>query len=300
MDDLTHYCDPRVAADLPLIDQISVINACRDREVLIELLKVLWRSVRLSRDVIDRRSVMYSQFYQYNTELFTDELKKVYGRVRDLRLRGLIRYLYEYVDSSTVFWTWHVDRQPFQVEEIYTYLTFKYGKPYLGTRIDSSLVQELGLGIREAYSTIDSDDDDDGSDDDSVSGFEDRISSDTEFMVANVNKMLSTVTYNAVSCLNVFEAMAKFLQLEDLVESIVASSLGCFEFIRGVIMGRVIKYGVVDRKLYERLYQAEGLINVDELRDIITVLSETGVRNLIGNSRVEWREAIRRRFLGQD
>lgn len=281
---------------LPLIDQISIINICNNREVMIELLKILWRSVRefkikFDRKILNKRGfIMESEFYQYNQETLIGELKLMYDKVRDLRIRGLVRYLYSCIERYDIpFWTWDVDQEPLQVEEIYTYLKFKYIVPKKDLKIGFSYMNDLFIGIAEAYSTIDSD----------IEDFVEKMESDPKFMVENVTKMIPTVTYNAVSCLNMFEAMVKFLDAEDLIKSIMHILPGSFGFIRGVLMGRVIKYGTVDKKLYKDLYKVEEIYDVNKLQDIILELARMRNNNLIGDITINWREAYRRRHDGE-
>ena len=281
---------------LPLIDQISIIIICNKRDVIIDLLKILWRRARAfkieyDKEIFNKRGlIMKSDYYRYNPQTVIGELKLLYSKVRDLRIRGLVRYLYSCIERfDTPTWTWDVDQEPLQVEEIYTYLKFKYIVPGDNRKVGFSYMNDLYSGIAEAYSTIDSDIDD----------FVERMQSDPKFMVENVTKMIPTVTYNAVSCLNMFEAMVKFLNTEDLIESIMYTSPGSFEFIRGVLMGRVIKYGTVDKKLYKELYEAGEIYDKNKLQNIILELARMRTNNLIGDITINWREAYRRRRDGE-
>jgi len=345
--------DDKRIMSFPLIDQIAIINISHKKghhHITKELLKILWRSVREFKNKIDQKEselfsgqdipgvtdiddllkkyreelLATSNHGRFNSYGIVAEIKTVYRNIGDLTMRGLFRYLYDFVYSdfwtpkgAEPSWTLLLDRQPFEVEEIYTYLKFKYIRVNNKISISSPdvipmYVKDLGLGLRESYSTLDYDEesDDEESDgeesdeeesDEEESDEEFRITRDTDYMVSYVHD----ISLQALSCLNVFEAMVKIFgdvvdnhAISHAIFGYITKSDEVFEFIRGVIMGRVIKYGDVDKNLYEKLYEAEDKSDMEALREIVNVLANTGTSG-IGDYRVDWREAFRRRVLGE-
>ena len=289
----------------PVADQIVIINnmftdLIHERSLMTrvtnELLKILYRSVRALKNRLDEEEKKMTQveykahlldevtksvfrFGNYSPPEVSDSLNDLYKMVESSgEIRGLIMYLQEMAVGDSLM------SLPFLKEQLYTYLKFKYlrhdGSWYLVTpEVIYDYVSKLGTVVNEAFGDLEELDeeleDEEFGDQPYV-----RIVKETDYML----KRAPEVSYYTLSCLNVFTDIVRVLKFGDFsAADFLTSHIIPFEnlvlFIRGVIIGRVFRYGVVNKRaldiLYQTLNQTKSSKNWDTLSKIITALAKT-------------------------
>ncbi len=294
----------------PVTDQIVIINnmftdLIHERSLMTrvtnELLKILYRSVRALKNRLDEEEEKMTQvefiahlldevtksvfrFGNYSRIEVVDSLKDLYKMVENFgEIRGIIMYLQEMAVGDSLM------SLPFLKEQLYTYLKFKYlrydvqkSEWYLVTpEVIYDYVSKLGTVVKEAFENLEELDEE----------LEDEEIGDRPYvkMVEETDYMLKRapeVSDYTLSCLNVFTDIVRVLKFGDVsVADFLTSQeddIMPFEnlvlFIRGVIIGRVSRYGVVNKRVldigYQALNQTRSGEDWDTLSKIITALAK--------------------------
>jgi hypothetical protein len=285
----------------PVADQIVIINnmftdLIHERSLMTrvtnELLKILYRSVRALKNRLDEEEKKMTQeeyrahlldevtksvfrFGNYSPPEVSDSLNDLYKMVESSgEIRGLIMYLQEMAVGDSLM------SLPFLKEQLYTYLKFKYlrydGSWYLVTpKVIYDYVSKLGTVVKEAFENLEELEDEEFGDQPYV-----RIVKETDYML----KRAPEISDYTLPCLNVFSDIVRVLKFGDVsAADFLTTRIIPFEdlvlFIRGVIIGRVFRYGVVNKRaldiLYQTLNQTLDGEDWDTLSKIITALAKT-------------------------
>jgi hypothetical protein len=299
----------------PVADQIVIINnmftdLIHERSLMTrvtnELLKILYRSVRALKNRLDEEEEKMTQveykahlldevtksvfrFGNYSHIEVVDSLKDLYKMVESSgEIRGIIMYLQKMAVGDSLM------SLPFLKEQLYTYLKFEYlrydiqkSEWYLVTpNAIYDYISKLGYEVREAFENLEELDEE----------LEDEELDDQPYvkMVKETDYMLKRsheVSDYTLSCLNVFTDIVRVLKFGDvsITDFLVNEYLTTQEedympfedlvlFIRGVIIGRVVRYGVSDKRaldiLYKELNQTLDGEDWDALAKIITSLAK--------------------------